>query len=665
MGYTPDTVWTTAPQEDTQITWLADPDQEDGDGGTRYSMYGLANKRASNYGNCGPLQTGSCSSSLDAPERSTAGSVTVANLNIIVAEALATATSAATSYDESSAAIAEIRDAVNTINAQAAQRYIARISLDANNPGNGMGGSTNRAVTADLPADTTANAVPTACGGGMYVPPGSMPSDTPADEASRNAKLLANNAGTVAAAFDGIGTNVALVAPAEPEDYVARDGTISGTFINAPCGSSASATGTAASNTATMASVMNVITQKSGAPGDKAPYQVQGNDVANSQTDQLASTNAQITAATRGLNEYVEGTDYSKVTPIGCIGPDVYFDLPSATIIDTVGDGSGTDQKMVYSFCNPTGYLGVADVTNTLEENMDLYTKPAGDAGTYAHYVFGGTETYATITLAEAGVMREVWDPIMAAQLTDGAFCCNAQYYGADGTGRAQPYYEAGGTAVPGAELPDGTGLISAFVPPLSGGDMSAEVSPGTMCPAHSKGDGKDADKVANIGLDNPALTELLEGQAFYAALAPSQYTLPTTSSTTETQAARAAKQKICAEEITAMMKLTKVEASTPDGNVGEATVFDYSYSAVEFPLWMLPSVRRARTLCPTGTATPTPVLTTSPRSACNLRSREPRSLVNSCLGPTWRLLIPLAPRVAVLTQPALPPLLPGPVVRL
>merc|ERR1739848_707739 len=89
----------------------------------------------------------------------------------------------------------------------------------------------------------------------------------------------------------------------------------------------------------------------------------------------------------RGLDEYVEGTDYSKVTPIGCIGPDVYFDLPSATIIDTAGDGSGTDQK-------------------------------------------------------------------------------------------------------------------------------------------------------------------------------------------------------ICAEEITAMMKLTKVEASTPDGNVGEATVFDYSYSAVEFPLW-------------------------------------------------------------------------------
>merc|ERR1719321_40682 len=277
--YTPDTVWTTAPQEDTQITWLADPDQEDGDGGTRYSMYGLANKRASNYGNCGPLQTGSCSSSLDAPDatESTTGSVTVANLNIIVAEALATATSAETSYDESSAAIATIRDAVNTINAQAAQRYIARISLDANNPGNGMGGSTNRAVTVDLPADTKANAVPTACGGGMYVPPGAAPGAA-VTAAARLTTLEENNAGGVAAAATAMGTNVALVAPAT---YVApstnaEGDAVSGTFINAPCGSTASATGTAASNSATMASVMNVITQAAGAPGDKAPYQVEG-----------------------------------------------------------------------------------------------------------------------------------------------------------------------------------------------------------------------------------------------------------------------------------------------------------------------------------------------------------------------------------------------------
>merc|ERR1739848_820091 len=163
--YTPDTEWTTAPQEDTQITWTADANQETGDGGTLYSMYGLANKRADNYGNCGPLQTGSCSTSKTAPA-SKAGTVTVADLNLVVADALAAGTSAG---------VSTIRDSVNIINAQAAQRYIARISLDANNPGNGMGGSTKRGVTAALPTGLGANTVPTACGGGMYVPPGAAP----------------------------------------------------------------------------------------------------------------------------------------------------------------------------------------------------------------------------------------------------------------------------------------------------------------------------------------------------------------------------------------------------------------------------------------------------------------------------------------------------------
>merc|ERR1711904_734445 len=73
-----------------------------------------------------------------------------------------------------------------------------------------------------------------------------------------------------------------------------------------------------------------------------------------------------------------------------------------------------------------------------------------------------------------------------------------------------------GGTAVP-----TGSGLLSVFVPPLSGGDMEAAVSPGTMCPAHGSGDGKTAKVTANIGLENPAMKEMLEGQAFYAALAP------------------------------------------------------------------------------------------------------------------------------------------------
>merc|ERR1719262_87737 len=127
---------------------------------------------------------------------------------------------------------------------------------------------------------------------------------------------------------------------------------------------------------------------------------------------------------------------------------------------------------MVYTFCNPTGYKGVARSDFTLADNINLYTLPAGTTvnggNTYAKTVFNGaTKAMNTITsgpeASKEGVnVRHVWDPVMAAQLTDGGFCCAALYYG-----------------------PDGTGLLSAFVPPLSGGDMTSAVSPGTMCPAH------------------------------------------------------------------------------------------------------------------------------------------------------------------------------------
>merc|ERR1712072_501529 len=166
--YTPDTVVTTAPQVSTQITWTKDSAQKTGDGGTVYSLYNLANKRASNYGKCGSLGAGSCST--DKVAQSTSGSVSVADLNIVVADALNYGTSGPTA-----AAVTNIRDSINTINAQAAQRYIARISLDANVPGNGMGGSAQRIKVADPAASTVANTadaangkIPTACGAGVY-----------------------------------------------------------------------------------------------------------------------------------------------------------------------------------------------------------------------------------------------------------------------------------------------------------------------------------------------------------------------------------------------------------------------------------------------------------------------------------------------------------------
>merc|ERR1719359_1436663 len=280
-----------------------------------------------------------------------------------------------------------------------------------------------------------------------------------------------------------------------------------------------------------------------------------------------------IIAATRGEDAYSATTDYSKKTPIGCIGPNVFF---SDLVIPT-GTGGAQLANMIYSFCDPTGMKGVAKSEYNLNQNLFLYANAAGTASTVAP----GTNTYfqqvqgiatgtatakptAAVTKAQCGVIQHVWDPIMAAQLTQGAFCCNAEYYGPDGLGRAQPYYQSGNTgavanqgiALPtGVVAPTGTGLLSAFNPPLVGGDMSAESS--------------------------PPMKELLEGQAFYAALAPSQYSLPTTSTTATTQAARAAKQRRCADAITSMMKLNK--ATKVDAGAGK---YGFTYSAVEFPLW-------------------------------------------------------------------------------
>merc|ERR1739848_532843 len=56
---------------------------------------------------------------------------------------------------------------------------------------------------------------------------------------------------------------------------------------------------------------------------------------------------------------------------------------------------------------------------------------------------------------------------------------------------------------------------------------------------------------------------EFLEGQAFYACLAPSQYVLPKVNSVAVTQTANAAKQKKCAQTLTKMLKMNQLSAGT------------------------------------------------------------------------------------------------------
>merc|ERR1712124_48476 len=154
----------------------------------------------------------------------------------------------------------------------------------------------------------------------------------------------------------------------------------------------------------------------------------------------------------------------------------------------------------VYTFCDPSGYQGTSDPAESLEENKKLYEtansgvlKPDGVAGSsYFQRVFGdgtggnGVPNEATdITVEQAKQMSRVWDPVMAAQ------------------------------------------------PPV-----------GTMCPMHGSGNGYSTSTVGNVNQVNPKETLLLEGQAFYVSLAPSQYSLPLTSTTDETQTANEAKQK-------------------------------------------------------------------------------------------------------------------------
>merc|ERR1712072_422284 len=193
---------------------------------------------------------------------------------------------------------------------------------------------------------------------------------------------------------------------------------------------------------------------------------------------------------------------------------------------------------------------------------------------------------------------------------TEGGMCCDAEYYSANGVGR--------GTV---SEV----GAISAYNPPLTGGDMSAETSPGVMCPAHSKDDGYSTTTVGNVDQDNPAETELLEGQAFYVSLAPSQFSLPTTSTTAATQKANEAKQKQCDAH--------HIHDENEQGG------------------------------CPDSCGNPDGSWRVWLRVLRNQPSRGLRSLVSSLRGPTWLWLRRMR-RVAVPTRLVLLRLLPGTVLR-
>merc|ERR1711981_512172 len=131
----------------TQITYpttLATGDTDIGSNATTMSIYGVANKRAQNY-NTAKAVPGTASATSPCTSGTPPCTKAVAELNIEVGKAFNAATPTA-------ATVQTIRDSVNTIFAQAAQRYIAKITLAAHLPGNGMGGSTNPGTTITTPA---------------------------------------------------------------------------------------------------------------------------------------------------------------------------------------------------------------------------------------------------------------------------------------------------------------------------------------------------------------------------------------------------------------------------------------------------------------------------------------------------------------------------------
>merc|ERR1711959_569416 len=305
--YTPDeTPVTTSPQLPTQITWIADSSKKSGDGGTLFSLYNLANKRASNYGNCGPTQSGSCTTTKNTADASS--TVVVADLNLAVADALAyTPATGPTIAD-----VTTIRDSINIINAQAAQRYIARVALAANSPGNGMGGSAKRVAVTSPGADdgnTNTNNYPAACGGGMYKTLFGTP------------ETKANGGPTLAAADGGSGTISSVANPTNPTAT---------SLVNAPCGTTATASGTFTSNTGLVKTVMNEVKMATVA---KLPYTIEGatygeaaGNLSPADAVPKAVSNKAVIAATRGEQTYnTEAGYYKKKTPIACIGPSVVF----------------------------------------------------------------------------------------------------------------------------------------------------------------------------------------------------------------------------------------------------------------------------------------------------------------------------------------------------
>merc|ERR1739847_12828 len=609
----------------TQITYPTVIDGTDiGSNATTMSIYGVANKRASNY------KTAKSVPDKTASATSPGTTKTVAELNIEVGTAFSATT-------PTTATVQAIRDATNTIFAQAAQRYIAKITLASHMPGNGMGGSTKSSQAITSPAKNPTKGYwksatwgiwaavdetqATACGG----PNAQMPQAQEATTGVTGAETgitkysLQMNGGLACSKVEsGAGTaasNTATFRTVQP--VVSQTGSGAGqgnganggggeTAVQSPT-AAATAVGTACPTVSGVQKSMNCLP----ATTSDLPYTVPmvvatTGFVNNDATKNGGLTNDQIKKATRGLSQ-ATGVPDDTATPTACIGPDVLF---NDVVNSGTADGQGIDSAanppvtaQAVALCDPRGYKPSNTLGNTvlgaLQEGARVNVPSASQSYADNKKWYAGVQS-TTQGERRAGILiniQKFWDPITAAQASGGAFCCDALYYGTDGLGRG---VASGGNDPSIVAVPKNT----EFKPvALQGGAMDQQTVPGGVC---TDGDSSTSVKKGLSEAVNVEQEEFLEGQAFYTCVAPSQYVLPKVNSVVATQTANAAKQKKCAQTLTSMLKLNTVSAGTKtddercinsallpattakQSEATDAACTGTAQFAVEYPLWLV-----------------------------------------------------------------------------
>merc|ERR1711981_1203903 len=215
--------------------------------------------------------------------------------------------------------------------------------------------------------------------------------------------------------------------------------------------------------------------------------------------------------------------------------------------------------------CDPNGFKPANDVGQVGAAAGGGYQDVPSAAFTYAKNKLWYGGVAGAGVAAKNGVLLKIqkfWDPITAAQASGGAFCCDALYYGADGLGRGIPTNDPPIVAVT---------KNSAFTPvPLTGEAMEREIVPGGVCT------GEAANNAKMEGLSaatNVKQKEMLEGQAFYACVAPSQYVLPKVNRATAG---------------TSTSTATCVRSSVPGTDAATVACTGTGFSAIDYPLWMV-----------------------------------------------------------------------------